>query len=79
MKIARFNSFGNGFGKIKSVDNQRNDLLKEQNIMEFYFQYKKKKIYEKLACESLIWVNYQPSCAEKIVKGGGKMINGIRF
>ena len=30
-----------------------------------------------MARDSLIWINYQPSCAEEIMKGSGKMINGI--
>ena len=74
-QIGRFNSFGNGYGTIDGVTIDRYKLLTEKNIMRVAskspIQYK--KYYE----ENTIWVNYQPACANKLIKGAGRMINGI--
>lgn len=76
-EIGRFNSFGTGFGTINGVNIDRYNLLTKENIMVVDSTLRCVRKYTNLAFENTIWVNYQPSCADKMFKGSGKMINGI--
>ena len=76
-QIGRFNSFGNGFGNISGVTIGRYNLLTKQNIILVGSKLKCLTKYINLSFENTIWVNYQPSCANQIIKGAGRMINGI--
>ena len=76
-EIGRFNSFGNGFGTIDGVDIGRYNLLTNDNIISVGSKLRCARKYENLALGNTIWVNYQPRCADKMIRGAGKMINGI--
>ena len=74
-QIGRFNSFGNGYGTIDGVTIDRYNLLIKHGIIRVCS--KSLNTNKKYSEENKIWVNYQPDCANKIIEGEGRMINGI--